>query len=310
MAARMSQFKLGVLAIVAVVALVIAAMTLGLHLGRAPTVTYYTFFDESVQGLEVGSPVKYRGVRIGNVTAIGIARDGRHVEVRLAIFEAQQQRLELDGEHGPILRARLATQGVTGVKFVDLDFFAGEAPPLPFPAPPHTIPSQRSLLKGVAESVETLTTQLGGVLDRMAATMESIERFIDEVRTEQIPERIGIAIDGATSTLASMRRVVAGIDRAAIPAKTAATLAKLDGAIARIDRIMAKVDGDDGLLARARRATDAVGSFGRAATGSVGDLDETLREVADAARSLRELTDEIERDPDMLLKGRARRRSP
>ena len=40
-----------------------------------------SYFNESVQGLDVGSSVKFRGVPIGRVAKIRIAPDGRHVEV-------------------------------------------------------------------------------------------------------------------------------------------------------------------------------------------------------------------------------------
>ena len=45
------------------------------------TCSYMSYFDESVQGLEIGSPVKFRGVTIGTVADIDIAPDRRHVEV-------------------------------------------------------------------------------------------------------------------------------------------------------------------------------------------------------------------------------------
>ncbi len=52
--------------------------TVGLSRNKTQVVSY---FDESVQGLDVGSPVKFRGVRIGRVADIGIGPDRRHVEV-------------------------------------------------------------------------------------------------------------------------------------------------------------------------------------------------------------------------------------
>ena len=68
-------------------------------------------------------------------------------------------------------------------------------------------------------------------------------------------------------------------------------------------------DGDDGLVASIRRASDAFGTLGRGAGSTTRELDKTLREVRDAAESIRVLTEAIERDPDMLLKGRAKAKS-
>jgi len=46
---------------------------------------YATYFDESVQGLQVDSAIKYRGVEIGKVQSIGVAPDYRLIEVIMKI---------------------------------------------------------------------------------------------------------------------------------------------------------------------------------------------------------------------------------
>lgn len=311
MSARLTQFKIGLLAATAIVALFVAALALGLRTARIPTTTYHAFFDESVQGLEVGSPVKYRGVRIGNVDSIAIAPDGRHVAVRLAILRPESRRLRLDRSRAPAVRARLASQGVTGVKFVDLDFFTGPAELLPFPTPPRTIPTQVSLFKDLEQGLDAIGSRLTRLIDQMTSTLDKVELLVDDLRAEDIPGRLAAAIDTTTATVTRLRRLIANVDRAALPAKAARSLANVDAALARVDRLVAQVAGDaPGLLASARRATDAAGRLGRAATGSVDELDLTLRDIAEAARSLRELADELERDPDMFLKGRARSKAP
>jgi paraquat-inducible protein B len=53
------------------------------------------------------------------------------------------------------------------------------------------------------------------------------------------------------------------------------------------------------------RASLAVGDVARDANGLESELEKTMRDVQDAAKSIRRLTDALERDPDMLLKGRA-----
>ena len=51
-------------------AMIAGAVALGLRSVQKETVAYHTYFNESVQGLDVGSPVKYRGVPIGALSAI------------------------------------------------------------------------------------------------------------------------------------------------------------------------------------------------------------------------------------------------
>ncbi|MDF2697869.1 MAG: Paraquat-inducible protein, partial [Labilithrix sp.] len=74
----------------------------------------------------------------------------------------------------------------------------------------------------------------------------------------------------------------------------------------KMNAVLDRVDGDDGLITSIRRASDAFGTFGRGAGSTTRELDQTLREVREAAESIRVLTEALERDPDMLLKGRAK----
>src|ERR1700730_10683108 len=80
MAAATNHWKLGLFVVVGIVLALCTLVFLGAQSLKKQVVSYKTYFDESVQGLEVGSPVKFRGVTIGNVSNIDVASDQRHVE--------------------------------------------------------------------------------------------------------------------------------------------------------------------------------------------------------------------------------------
>jgi ABC-type transporter Mla subunit MlaD len=302
------HFRLGLLALAALVALVLVALALGLRGFGAATVDYQTYFDESVQGLDVGAPVKYRGVRIGNVSSIAIAPDRKHVAVGLALLAGETERLGLAAAN-PALRTQLSSQGLTGVKFVEIDFtdpVANPPPALPFPPGPRYVPARTSTIKGLEESLKGVGDRLPEVVDRAVSTLSKLSALLDDLRDQGVPRRIADATAGVGAAVADIRRLAQHLDRAQLGERAADTLGRIDGAAARLTAAIDQVGGEHGLIASARRAVDSFAGVGAGATSSTAELERVLREIGDAALAFRQLVEDIDRDPDMLIKGRAR----
>ena len=292
------NIKLGLFAIGAIAGVITAAIVIGIRAITPATVEYHTYFNESVQGLDVGSPVKYRGVRIGSVKAIQIAHDRRHIDVVLGLIESYAHKLGLE-KSPPELRTQLEVQGLTGLRNVELDFFepaANPPPALPFSPAHHYIPSKRSLLTGISGDLEILARELPELVDQAKVTFGKLDRVLDDINDEQLVARAGQLIDRLASTTTAVRRVVTHIDDADLPAHAKATLARADAAIADARKLMAS----------AHRATDSIGDVGKKTSATADDFDRTVRELGDAARAIRELAEDLDREPDMLLKGRGR----
>jgi ABC-type transporter Mla subunit MlaD len=301
MSAMTRNFKIGLFVIAGATALIIAAIVLGLHLVAPATRNYHTYFDESVQGLTVGSQVKYRGVRIGSVGKIAIAPDRRHVDVVLALAEQASRELDL-ARSAPRLRAQLVVTGLTGLKYVEIDYADPKKyppPELPFPVPENYIASRPSLFSDLAADVEMLSRRLPDMADRVEGTMEKLDRMLQQVDQEHLVGRIATTVDQVGAASAGLSRLTASADRARLPDKAAAVLGQATS-------VLHRVDGDRGLIASAQRATDAVGDLGRSTSSAADELGRTVRELGDAARAVRELAEDIQREPDILVKGRAR----
>ncbi len=302
------HFELGLLALAALAALVIAGFVLGLRGLGAATVDYHTYFDESVQGLDIGAQVKYRGVRIGNVSSIAIAPDRRHVAVGLALIAREAEQRGLAAAH-PALRTQLASQGLTGVKFVEIDFTdpaANPPPVLPFPPGPRYVPSRTSTIKGLEESLQGVGQRLPELVDHAVSTLTKLEGLIDALRGNAVPRRLTDALAGVGAAAGDIRRLAQHLDRAQLGDRAAGVLGRIDDAATRLSTALDQLGGKQGLIASARRAIDSFGSLGAGASGSTAELERVLREIGDAALAFRELVEDIDRDPDMLLKGRAR----
>jgi phospholipid/cholesterol/gamma-HCH transport system substrate-binding protein len=316
MARASTHVKLGLLAVLGAVAAVVTALGLGARSLRGEATELHTYFDESVAGLEIGAPVKYRGIQVGTVGAIVLAPDRRHVDVTLELRADDVHRVglattppgsRLQVDLSDEVRAQLGTQGITGVKYVALDFAppsAGPPPALPFvPAADH-VAAGPSFMKTLEDSMSETVVRLPELAETTLATMRGIEMLVEDVRGAALPEHARDTLHGVDGAVQDLRRVLRDVDRARIPEKTAATIDSIQQAAARLDAILTRLDGDAGLVASTQRATDAVGDLGRSASGSTAELDRTLRDLGEAAQAIRELAESLEREPDMLLHGR------
>ena len=291
-----TNFKLGVFALAAAGALVAAALALGLHPNRAPTTTLHTWLDESVQGLDVGAPVKYRGVRIGNVTAITIAEDRQHLDVAFAVPTATSDRLRL-ATPPPLLRAQLGSTGLTGVKYIDLDFGT-----TPLPAPPHYLPSEPSLGKRLEDDGFALVAQVRDVVGAARGTLERFDRLLDDTTRAQLPQHVATVLESTRSAIDGVHGWLPG---ASATTRDIGTLAR--DADRALEALRAKLDGVDaaGVATSLRATSEAFGELGRRGSESTGELAATIRDLGEAARTLRAFLDELDREPDMLVKGHA-----
>jgi phospholipid/cholesterol/gamma-HCH transport system substrate-binding protein len=301
MAARANYVKIGLfvsLGLLAAAALGIALGALKLH---RETIAYLTYFDEAVNGLELGAPVKARGVKIGRVEGIALAPDRRRVEVRMELDEKTLPRLGLPtGPHviPPDLRAQIASQGLTGSTFVSIDFFEPDRNPPPvltFTPPEHYIPAATSQLKSLEDS--------------LTKAMDGLSTLIDTMVREGFSDKTMQAIGSADDVLADLHRFLTNLDRQSIPQRTAATIDQIRMAANKADSVLGRVDGDSGLVAATQRSMRSIADVGRSATGAARDLEETLGDIREAASALRLLAEELERQPDALLKGRAKQGS-
>ena len=140
MAVEKSYARLG-LFIVVVVAVVLATAVLFIHRLRSRTVIpMVTYTTENVRGLDVSSPVLFRGVHIGQVTELRVDANGTIVEVDFELFLDRLSSIGVDvarikrvtdiGGTFPRLRARTVANPVTGEAYLLLDVPQNPPPPM------------------------------------------------------------------------------------------------------------------------------------------------------------------------------------
>jgi methyl-accepting chemotaxis protein len=82
-------------------------------------------------------------------------------------------------------------------------------------------------------------------------------------------------------------------------------LNELNQTLTNVNRLLERLENEEGLMVSAERAANSINEVARGAQSVGPELELTMREVRGAARSIKRFVDALERDPDMLLKGRA-----
>lgn len=315
-----NHWKLGLFVVVGVAASVGTVIFFGGRSLKKETVAYRTYFDESVQGLEIGSPVKYRGVSIGNVSDIDLAGDKRHVQVTYELGVKVLNSLGLAAERSkgaktkmvipPDLRVQLASAGITGVKFIQLDFFDVTANPpieLPFAVPENYVPAVPSTMKNLEDSVVHAVDRFPEMAKQLLVVLAQISTIFAQIDAERLPAKVAETLVNINKVLDQVNNAVVALEPGALSKDAQQTLTALNAAVSGINQIVARVGGDKGLAVSVQRTSEALGSMAQNANHVGPAMEDALKDVQGAAQSVQRLADALEMDPDMLLKGRAKR---
>lgn len=336
MASKTNPAKVGLFVVCSVLAGIVCLFWAGVTLANRPRVPRVTFFDESVQGLDVGAPVKMRGVTIGQVKDVTIAPDRRLVKVTAEVFVDLWVRLGLGTEAElrssskslpPDLRTQLATTGITGEKFLLVDFFSnpGPVPELSFAPPYNYIPSTPSTLKSLEDGVSALVDQLPRTLDRVDRLTQTVEQKVAAFDAAEFVSRTNLVLDDARGFFRSVDGALAGIDLGRLDADLKELLGGLSRTTARAETLLERLDAPEGpfqqvlvdfraLAARAEELVERVdgevlgtserfGGVAREAALLSGDARLTLARLREALASVQALAAMLEREPGALLRG-------
>jgi phospholipid/cholesterol/gamma-HCH transport system substrate-binding protein len=168
---------------------------------------YISYFDESVQGLEKDSEVKFRGVKVGRVEEITIAPDNIHVGVIMVI------NLKFDPTKGYV--AQLQLTGVTGIMFIDLVPLNPEKPFVPpeltFVSKYPVIPSQPSEIKRILTGIDEVIANLKeidakGISEKAKTAFNDMQNFFGGEETKRI-------IAGLEVSSGNLKKISTKIDK-------------------------------------------------------------------------------------------------
>ncbi|MFC7735148.1 MlaD family protein [Roseomonas sp. GCM10028921] len=325
-ATRKLYMRVGVLILAGIVLAVgfVLFFTAG-KLGRN-TQTYETYLRESVQGLDVGAAVRFRGVQLGQVTDIGLVATEysppenspfsvayQRVIVRFAIDLARLRDAPDTEKAVQIgLRARLASTGITGVGYLELDFVDPERfPPenLPWKPDNPVIPAIPSTVAQVTSVAEQLALRISNL--PIEQILGEISGLLTDLRRQVNEGEIAQASRSASDTLAILRQTVQDLNLPALSNDLRGTIAEardliggpevrgtLRNANAAMERLQAGMQRLPAAIAQVEGAARSVNNT----VGDINaDLTPTLRDLRAASGNLRDTTELLRRSPGATL---------
>jgi ABC-type transporter Mla subunit MlaD len=208
MAKTISQFKLGLFILLCGSIGLIAIIWLGASHYFEKKKIYVSYFAESVKGLQKDAVVNYLGVPVGRVAAIGLAPDGRLIEVLLYL------KPEFEVDH--LLVIRLLEQGLTGLRYLEIVSAPGDtqkvSPPIHFPMKHPLIPSYPSEITQLKSSLESLYAKiidvdLQGLVERWKKTGEIVNSVLGD-------EKLGVTLHNLKTSTDDLQLLLGRINAA------------------------------------------------------------------------------------------------
>jgi paraquat-inducible protein B len=261
------------------------------------TQKFMLYFDGSIRGLVADAPVEFRGIRVGTVDSVNLEylRDKGMFRAPVQIT-VEPERIQTVGdkpksadeykqvlsqlvEHG--LRARLKTSSfLTGQLYVDLDMYPlaparylgdGEGKIDELPTLPNQIDEITDSLQSLLAKVETIPIEQIGM--RVLGTVEGMENLVTSPELKKSMESIQEASNG-------INQLVSHLDSSVLPATREA-------------------------LDEARKTMTDLRDMTAPNSPVRYNLEESLKEISSAARSVRTLTDYLEQNPNALILGKS-----
>jgi ABC-type transporter Mla subunit MlaD len=320
-----NKFRLGLFVLLGTLLFVFGLFILGLEDLFIKKAHFISLFPESVQGLTVGSPVKYKGVPIGTVSKITIQVENKLVrvdmDINLSAFTAETpikegaDKMQLfknfivkEREKG--LRSRLEYAGITGLKYIELDYFKPQTQADPIPAPKRLdsyaiyIPSTPSAFKDVLKLLNTSLERIAkidfeGLSKRLDAVLEGAQKIISGPKLLK-------AIDQMEAMSGNLKESSRVLKETVTPEKMREIINNVDKILDKLHKISSRLE----VQLKEAKIADTADSFRKAANAVTEGRDmisNTLLKVNQAIDSFTEFLNYLNDDPEALLKGKSKK---
>ena len=325
-----NKYKLGVFVVSAVSLTIIVFLLLGILKYFEPKIQFMTVVKDTVQGLDVGSKVKYRGVPIGKVVKIKINPEDDTILIHMEVFpsaldfnikEADGARdaayntinefLEAEIRKG--LRCQLRYEGITGNLYEEISYFD----PRKCPVPAYSLPASHPFYIPSAPSVF-----VANIMVTINESLQNISKINFEKISTELVESLaavnkilnGPELSHILSEVESISKNINDISRSINDTLTKERITKvvddLDTTMVHIQKLaenfqktideakIPELSSDARTLMRT--SDDSI----RAVASLRGQIEAAIENLNDTFDAIKILTQSIEKDPASLIRGK------
>ena len=323
MASQRTKFTVGLFLTFGIGIALLAFIWLGMSRFLQKGQYYATYFNESVQGLDVDAPVNYRGVSIGRVYSIEVAPDARLIEVKLKIDTGQK----LDND----IVAQLSPVGITGGMIIELDRMKegekDQSPKLGFESEYPVVSSKPSEISGILQGINDVLIQIRSmdlevISGKIKLAVDNANQSILDADLKTLSESLKSSFDDLRQITDRKRwdRIIASLEAAAssldsIMGKADTSLDHVEGAFAGLERItVGKVESIEAAIEDFRAAAEKANTLLEKGHSLVDGTDDSLsnlrqylltisRNLEQASENINRITETVADQPSQLIFG-------
>ena len=313
MSEQTQKLRIGIFIITGGLLMIAVLLFLGLSDIFIDKVKLVTRFQESVQGLTVGSPVKYRGVQVGTVSDISIMMQKKTVwvvmEIEPRFFRGLDTSTFCNALHKEIangLACRLEFAGITGMKFIDLDYFRNANADYNIPA---DLPLNDAVyITGVPSAFQDFSSAVVNAMDRLSKIKfeeisSELERSLSSLNTLLADPAIKSTISKLNEAAENLEASTGVINQAVNEERIVNLFDELDKNLKSLNQLTTTFN-QTAVEMKLPESTQALRSAADSVIESQKDISETLLKLNRTAEAIRIFFDYISKDPSAVIKGK------
>ncbi len=271
---RVNYTLVGLLVLLGVFALIAFSYWMMKPSKISDTKIYGIHFNESVLGLNIDAPVKYRGISVGKVTHIGINEANfEQVEVLVSVLNSTPIKEDTV--------AQLTAQGITGLSYINLSLGSNTAPTLQAKAG-----EKYPIIKTVPSFLTNFEQSFGNVSSHLSSTLGKTEELLGEKNQEQF----SILLQKTASIMDKMDKLLddTTIKHMQNSAKNIDSFSKkMDKLVPNVERFIEKSEAWEDKI------TLSFESIMQSYLGMKGSMEEIKRAVSSGEFNLKEITADV-----------------